>query len=96
MKLSYAKLENGKYLVTALAIDENDLRCLDYEDRVYFQCLTGGETIKSQGTPTGSEAIKMSNGKASIEIRPFENKEEITVMVINQNFKGTYLIIKKI
>lgn len=93
LKLSYKKLDNGNYLVTAIAIDKNNLRCLDYEDRVYFQCLSGGKTLKNQGTPTGTEAIKMANGKASIEVIP--NGSKITeVMVINQSFKGTYLTIQ--
>ena len=95
LKLSYSKLVNGNYLLTAIAVDENNLRCLDYEDRVYFQCLTGGKTLKNQGTPTGTEAIKMSNGKASIEIIPSKNSKTIEVMVLNQSFKGTYLIIEK-
>lgn len=94
LQLSYANLGNGNILVTAIAIDENEMRCLDYEDRVYFQCLSGGETLKNQGTPTGTEAIKMSNGKASIEIIPSSKGKEVSVMVLNQNFKGTYLTIE--
>ncbi|MFD1294688.1 glycoside hydrolase family 2 protein [Lutibacter holmesii] len=93
LNLSYAKLENGNYLVTATAVDNEGLRCLDYEERVYFQCLSGGKTMKSQGTPTGSESIKMSNGKASIEVVP-SNAQQIEVMVLNQSFKGTYVTIK--
>jgi len=93
LELEYTKLENGNYLVSAIAVDKNGLRCLDYENRVYFQCLTGGKTLNNQGTPTGTEAIKMSNGKASIEVIPAENSKEIEVMVLNQSFKGTYLTI---
>jgi beta-galactosidase len=95
LNLSYTTLANGNYLVTATAVDENNLRCLDFEDRVYFQCLSGGETLKNQGTPTGTEAIKMSNGKASIEVIPNKNSSRIEVMVLNQSFKGTYLILSK-
>ena len=94
LELSYSILENGNYLVTATAIDDSGLRCLDYEDRIYFQCLSGGETMKSQGTPTGSESIKMSNGKASIEVVP-SDAEKMEMMVLNQSFKGTYLTINK-
>jgi beta-galactosidase len=93
--LSYSKLPNGNYLVTATALDENNLVCFDYEKRVYFQCLQGGKLLKNQGTPTGTEAIEMANGKASIEVIPNDNSTEIEVMVLNQSFKGTYLTIVK-
>ena len=95
LTLSAEKLSNGNYLVTAMAIDANGLRCLDYEDKVYFQTLEGGQSIKYQGTPTGSEIIGMANGKASIEVAPDQTQQNIKVMVLNQNFKGTYLNIKK-
>lgn len=93
LKLSYEELDNGNYLVTAIAHDANGLRCLDYEKRVYFQCLSGGETMKSLGTPTGSESIEMANGKASIEVKRNSEKQSLTIMVLNQSFKGTYLKI---
>ena len=95
LTLSAEKLSNGNYLVTAMAIDANGLRCLDYEDKVYFQTLEGGQSIKYQGTPTGSEIIGMANGKASIEVAPDQTQQNIKVMVLNQNFKGTYLTINK-
>jgi len=95
LKLSAEKMNNGSYLVTAIAVDKNKMRCLDYEDRVYFQCLSGGTTMKNQGTPTGSESIKMANGKASIEVIPNANGEFIEMNILNQNFKGEYLKFKK-
>ncbi|WP_235835843.1 glycoside hydrolase family 2 protein [Cognatitamlana onchidii] len=95
LKLHYSKLSNGNYLVTATAIDNKGLRCLDYEERVYFQCLNGGEAISSHGTPTGSEIIEMANGQASIELRPDAMGHAIQVMVLNQSFKGTYLTIQQ-
>ena len=95
LKLSAEKLKNGNYLVTAIAIDKNNLRCLDYEERVYFQCLSGGQTLKNQGTPTGSESIKMSNGKAAIEVIPNAIGDSIEMNILNQNFKGEYLKFKK-
>jgi beta-galactosidase len=95
LKLSAEKLKNGNYLVTAIAVDKNNLRCLDYEERVYFQCLSGGQTLKSQGTPTGSESIKMSNGKAAIEVIPNAIGDSIEMNILNQNFKGEYLKFKK-
>jgi beta-galactosidase len=94
--LSSEKMKNGNYLVTAIAVDKNNLRCLDYEDRVYFQCLSGGETLKNQGTPTGSESIRMSNGKAAIEVIPNAKGDSIEMNILNQNFKGEYLKFKKI
>ncbi|WP_298762537.1 glycoside hydrolase family 2 TIM barrel-domain containing protein [uncultured Polaribacter sp.] len=94
LKLDYEALENGNFLVTAVAEDAKGLRCLNYENRVYFQCLSGGEVLKSLGTPTGSEIIEMANGKASIEVVRENKNKSVKVMVLNQNFKGTYLTIK--
>lgn len=94
LELQYKVLDNGNYLITALAFDKNNLRCLDYEDTVYFQCLSGGELLKNQGTPNGSDVIQMANGKASIELRPNKDVKSITVSVLNQDFKGTYLDIE--
>lgn len=94
LKLNHRKLDNGNYLITATAIDNKGLRCLDYEERVYFQCLNGGEALISQGTPTGSEVIEMANGQASIEVKRFSEDELLQVMVLNQSFKGTYLNIE--
>ena len=94
LQLKSKKISNGNYLVEATAVDKNGLRCLDYEARVYFQCLKGGKLSKSLGTPTGSESIEMANGKAAIEIIPHIKGELVQVMVINQNFKGTYIDIK--
>ena len=95
LKLSSEKLKNGNYLVTAIAVDKNNFRCLDYEDRVYFQCVSGGDTMKNQGTPTGSECIRMANGKAAIEVIPNNSSESIEMTILNQNFKGEYLKFKK-
>jgi beta-galactosidase len=95
LKLSAEKIKNGNYLVTAIAVDKNNLRCLDFEERVYFQCLSGGQTLKNQGTPTGSESIKMSNGKAAIEVIPDTKSDTIEMTILNQNFKGEFLKYKK-
>lgn len=93
LQLDYVPMENGSYLVSATALDENGLRCLDYEEKVYFQCLEGGTLVENQGTPTGSSTISMSNGKASIEVIPFHKGTPLSMTVLNQNFKGTYLNI---
>ena len=94
LTLEYNQLKNGKYLVTATALHKNGLRALDFEERVYFQCLSGGENQKAMGTPTGSEVIEMANGKASIEVVRTSKKIPIKMMVLSQDFKGTYLTIK--
>lgn len=93
LKLSATRLENGNYLVTSMAVDQDGLRCLDYEEKVYFQCLEGGQTIKNQGNMTGSEIIAMANGKATIEVVPDKTASFIEMSVLNQSFKGTYLKI---
>lgn len=95
LTLAAEKMENGNYLVTAIAVDANGLRCLDYEDKVYFQTLEGGKSLRNQGTPTGSEIISMANGKAAMEVIPDADAKELKVMVLNQNFKGTYVTIDK-
>jgi len=91
LELSYKLLENGNYLITATAVDSKQGRCLDYEERVYFQCLTGGTLVEHMGTPTGSSSIKMANGKAAIEVTPQKDTKEFIMTVLNQNFKGTFL-----
>lgn len=93
LKLEYTVLEDNNYLITATAIDKNGLRCLDYEERVYFQCLNGGQALVSQGTPVGSEVIEMANGQASIKVKRNSNTQPLQMMVLNQSFKGTYLVI---
>lgn len=91
--LSYEYLDNGNMLITAKAVDNNGQRCLDYEERVYFQCMDGGTVLRNQGTATGSEIINMANGLASIELTPDANSEKVVMSVLNQSFKGTYLEI---
>lgn len=94
LALNYQLLENGNYLVTATAVDSEKSRCLDYEEKVYFQCLTGGKLLENLGTPTGSSVIAMANGKASIEVIPNKYSESLTVTVLNQSFKGSFIQVK--
>ncbi|MNX97529.1 hypothetical protein D3C86_1298990 [compost metagenome] len=49
--------------------------------------------MKNQGTPTGSESIKMANGKALIEVVPYGSGLPIEMTALNQSFKGEYLKI---
>lgn len=94
LKLFSKKLENGNLLIEAYALDDKGRRCLDYEERVYFQCLNGGTTRKNLGTPTGSDVINMANGRAAIEVVPDKGSEEVVMTVLNQDFKGTFLTVK--
>ncbi|WP_258099835.1 glycoside hydrolase family 2 protein [Marinoscillum pacificum] len=94
LALNYELLDNGHYLVTATALDNHQQRVLDYEEKVYFQCLAGGKVIESYGTPYGSSVIAMANGKATIEVVPEVGAEQLSMTVLNQSFKGTFLTIK--
>jgi beta-galactosidase len=95
LALEYSEMDNGNFLVSVVAKDKNGLRCLDYQDKVYFQCLKGGRLMKSQGTPTGSSVISMANGKASIVVVPNSSEQNVEVTLLNQNFKGSFLSIPK-
>lgn len=94
LALSYERLENGNYLITATALDGDQRRCLDYEEKVYFQCLTGGKLKESQGTPLGSSVIAMANGRACIEVIPADQADSLTLTVLNQSFKGAFIQVK--
>ncbi len=91
--LAAEALSNGNFMITATMVDAKGQRCLDYEERVYFQCMEGGKLILNQGTNTGSEVINMANGNAMIELIPNKGARNIVMSVLNQNFKGTYLSI---
>ncbi|UCH65840.1 MAG: DUF4982 domain-containing protein, partial [Ignavibacterium sp.] len=90
--LSSKRLPNGNYLITAIAVDKNGRRCIDYNERVYFSSEGKGKLIENYGVPTKSSIIEMANGRAQIEFKsvPFEKS---TIEIRNQNFKGDYLII---
>ncbi|HOI28695.1 MAG TPA: glycoside hydrolase family 2 TIM barrel-domain containing protein [Melioribacteraceae bacterium] len=88
--LSYERLKNGNYLITATAVDINGNRALDYNRRIYFSSLGSGELLQNLGTPTGSSVIEMANGKAVIEFKPVPS-EEAVIEARNQDFKGSYL-----
>lgn len=91
--LSYELLKNGNYLVTATARDIELRRCLDYEKRVYFQCMEGGDLLSDFGTATSSPAVNLANGRAAIEVIPDDRADKIIMTVLNQDFKGTFLEI---
>ncbi|MBX9850420.1 MAG: glycoside hydrolase family 2 protein, partial [Cytophagaceae bacterium] len=90
--LSYEKLSNGNYLITALIVDKNGKRCIDYNKRIYFSHQGEGKLMINQGTPTGSEVIEASNGLAQIEFVPGNGAAIIEAR--NQDFKSSYLKIE--
>jgi beta-galactosidase len=91
IELSSEPTIGGSILITALAVDENGQRCLDYNKRIYFDFDGAGELMESYGTPTRSSIIEMANGRAQIEFKPASGKAVIEAR--NQDFKGSYLII---
>lgn len=94
IELSARQLPNGNLLITALAVDRNRRRCLDYNKRVYFAADGAGQLLADYGTPTRSSVIEMANGKAQIEFKP-EPMREAVVEVRNHDFKGSYLLVNE-
>ncbi len=92
IKLLSSKLPNGDYLITALVVDKDGQRCLDYSKRIYFSSNGSGKLLENLGTTTGSSIIEAANGKAQIIFKPDGNKKGV-IEVRNQDFKGSYLII---
>ena len=86
-------MKNGRVLVTATARDKNGLRCLDYDEPVYFYHSGDGKLLVDQGVPTGASIVEMANGQASIQLKPSPGGS-CTIEVRNQDFKGDYLKIK--
>ena len=90
--LSSEQLKTGHVLVTAVAVDKDGTRCLDYNKRIYFSHDGPGRLIENYGTPTRSSIIEMANGKAQIEFEPAAAGRAV-IEARNQDFKGEYLII---
>jgi beta-galactosidase len=90
LELSARPQETGAILITALAVDKNGNRALDYNKRVYFTTTGGGSEYA--GTPSHSPIIEMANGRASWEIFPPAG-HPVVVEVRNQDFKGAYVTI---
>ncbi|MEP4135348.1 MAG: DUF4982 domain-containing protein, partial [Cyclobacteriaceae bacterium] len=93
LKLDYKVLDDDRILLTASALDANGRLSTTYQKKVYFQGLNGGQLKESHGTATGSSVIAMANGTASIILYPDYTQENSEVMVLNQDFKGSYLKI---
>lgn len=92
INLSSEKLSNGNYLITAIVVDNNGQRCLDYNKRIYFSADGSGKLLENLGTTTRSSIIEAANGKAQIVFQPSGN-ERAVIEVRNQDFKGSYVII---
>jgi len=93
IELSSEPTAEGTILITALAVDQNGQRCLDYNKRIYFAFDGAGELLVNEGTPTRSSVIEMANGKAQIEFKPAPGRAVIEAR--NQDFKGSYLIVSR-
>jgi beta-galactosidase len=87
-------LTNGNILITAIAVDRNGRRCLDYNKRIYFSFKGVGELLANYGTPTRSSIIEMANGKAQIEFKPVP-KQRAVIEVHNEEFKSTFLKVNE-
>lgn len=61
--------ENNVVMLEAQVEDENNLKCLDFSDFIYFDAIGDAELIENQGTSTGSRKIQASNGRARIKLR---------------------------
>jgi beta-galactosidase len=86
------KQEDGMVLVTVTARDKDGLRCLDYDELVYFYHSGDGKLLLDQGTPNASSIIEMANGQASILLKPVPGGSCV-IEARNQDFKGDYLTI---
>lgn len=92
INLTSTRLSNGDYLITAVVVDKDGLRCLDYSKRLYFAVSGPGSLLENYGTVTGSSVIEAANGMARIEFKPL-GYERAVIEVRNQDFKGDYITI---
>jgi beta-galactosidase len=93
ISLNSERLPNGKYLITAFAVDVEGNRCTNFNKRVYFSAISGGRLIDNLGTPSGSSVVEMANGKAQIIFEHIPLEKGV-VEVRNQDFKGSYVVIE--
>ncbi len=91
--LSASPGTEGTVLITAVAVDHEGRRCLDYNKRIYFSSLESGKLLEHYGTPTRSSVIEMANGRARIEYLPVPGGRGV-VEARTQELKGSYFILK--
>jgi beta-galactosidase len=94
IELSSEQKPDGTILITALAVDRNGQRCLDYSKRIYFASIGAGRLLVDFGTPTRSSVIEMANGKAQIEFKPVPGGKAV-IEARNQEFKGATITIAR-
>jgi beta-galactosidase len=92
LELSSERQLDGILLITAIAVDRNGQRCLDYNKRIYFASNGPGELLVDYGTPTRSSVIEMANGKAQIEFQPAPGAQAM-IEARNQEFKGAFVVV---
>ena len=56
----------GRVTVEAMLVDAAGVTCLDARTLVRFSVAGKGRLIDNQGTPWGSRAVQMANGRARI------------------------------
>lgn len=91
--MTYERRKDGKYLITAYAVDASGNKCLNFNKRIYFSALSGGNLISNTGAPTGSSVIEMANGKAQALFNHIPLEKGV-VEIRNQDFKGSYIVIE--
>jgi beta-galactosidase len=86
---------DGRYLLTAIAVDSKGRQVLNGRERIYFTHTNhgvGGRLLADRGTPDGSIAIELANGRAAIVFEPDESGTAV-IEVRTQNHKGSYIEI---
>lgn len=90
--LTSKPLENGNILVEAIAVDQANHRCPQYQKRIYFSHSGVGKLLYAQGTRTGSRVIEMANGYAAIEFEP-SDIGVATIGAMTQDIKENFVRI---
>lgn len=92
IRLTAEKLADKHWLIHAEALDKDNHRVLDYNERVYFSSLTNhGQLLENYGTPHQSSIIEMASGQVAIEYIAADKAD--TIEFRTQNIKGVYITI---
>ena len=89
--LSAKPNDDGSYTIFAEAQDKNGRRVTSMNDRGYFTIDGGGQFLKNQGTPTGSQTREFANGTSSIIMYPGKTKSVVNIQT--QDYRGYYIIV---
>ena len=60
-------------------MDDKGVLCLDATTRIRFGLTGDGELIANMGTASGSSAVQLSNGRATIKVKPNNGKSIVSV-----------------